>query len=101
MNTKKIASLIAAIENADVLTVDSSPLLNASVYDVTGEADNEVVNIRWSEEDGLEYSCSITEGAFNDATLEDGRILVKDDAGDTVEIALFTLTKKVVVEDWN
>lgn len=97
MDTNKIAGLIKLFQTTDVVTVDDSPLLNSwGVEDFTEfEHDDEVLNFKWTDEEGLSFEVSVTAGNLNDATVQGKVLLLNDAGGEPIQITCYTLTADV------
>jgi len=92
---KRVNSVFAMIDTADVVQIDNGPLLNSWDTDgVSGERENEILNFSWHDDEGLMYNCKIDEGGLLDACVIDGHIRCFDTEGEPTDIRVFELKDK-------
>lgn len=102
MNTKKIDSLLEQIETADLVQVADSPLLHSVNVDglATDTESNEILMMKWSDDEGLEFMVKFTESNLNNANVIGNKIRLSDHEGEDSIITLFSLTPMKVKLDW-
>lgn len=102
MNNKKITSLYNQIECADsILSVDNGVTVKASVADIEGKPDNEVIYLSWEDEVGNEFNVKITEEGLNNSSINDkGEIVLIDSEGDEFAILLYEYKIIVPYQNW-
>jgi hypothetical protein len=75
------------IGNASAVIIDDNALMYPSLWELTGEADNEWLYLGWDDEDGNEYAIKFIEE--EQGICFDGSIITMNDSeGDEVDIKL-------------
>ena len=101
MNIKKIESLLNQIENAAMLMVDDSPYLHSvSVSEIEERDTNEVLYMNWHDDEGQEYSVTITERGLSDAIVTGNKITLEDHEGYETIICLYDIVPEPIVTVW-
>ncbi len=81
------------LQKADAVRIDSGPLLEEwDISPIEGIGDIEVASFSW-EDDGLEYTLSLTEDSFNNGVWFDGIFQCLDSDGILSKIEMFSLVK--------
>jgi hypothetical protein len=93
--SKPLTEVFAATaKKAEVATVDNGPYCHFNWDEVRGDPDNALFAVNWHDADCQEYSCAITEEAFdpeNHPSLKDGIFRLLDSDGDPTEIRFYRL----------
>lgn len=58
---------------------------------ITGHPDNEVLRFQFTDDEGLGYSITLTEGGINDGSWEEGVFNCQDAEGDPVQLTLYQM----------
>jgi hypothetical protein len=102
INKDKVNSLLTQIEQADVIVCDDSPYLHSvNVLGlVEGGPDNEILQINWHDDEGLEYLVMFTEENLDNANFVDNVIKLNDLEGNSCQIKLYSLEQNPVIKNW-
>ena len=94
MSEHLMKTFVDMAERADIVTIDSGAYCHFSWDKVQGERDNALLRVNWHDDEGQEYSCVITEEAFeaeNHPSFKDGIWRVIDSDGDPSVLRFYRL----------
>lgn len=95
-----IQPLLDAIESADILVVNGSPYLSGGgmASEVIGDPYNEVLTIKWHDDDGQIHYEIFTESALGSARIDRNMIYLKECEGENAFIEVYRLNPKDMSE---
>lgn len=92
MKTIPLKTAHELIESAAAIIADHDALMYPSVSDLTGEADNEFLYIRWVNDEGLEFQIRAVEENNQSVKVTDqGDLILVDDEGEEFEVTLLKM----------
>lgn len=102
MNDAKVASVYRQILNASSFySVDNDEFVNIDFSDITGRADNQVLDIEWQDEVGEDHSVKINEAGLNAANVINNTLWLIDTEGDVFRLLLFLLQRVNIKVEWD
>jgi hypothetical protein len=94
MKTISLTEAHELLSEASAIIVNNDVLMYPSVSDLTGESDNEFLNLSWIDSEGLEFTVIAYEGDNKTVKVTPaGGLVFVDDQGDEFEVTLLQVTK--------
>ncbi len=97
MNKNKIDKILGLFEKYQVVLVYAGLVTQINYFQITDHSDNEVLYLGWKDEHGIggdEYNVKFTEGALDDAIINDnGNLVMQDTDGDSIQIQFQEIRK--------
>lgn len=85
--------LARALESADLVKVDDSPLLsNWAESFVENIPDNQIYHFKWTDDEAQMFSCTLTEANVKNGEWKGNKFICEDHEGNETTIEFFTLT---------
>lgn len=95
MTIEGLKRLLDHIAASDTVVVDDSPnATRVTTSTVTGEPDNEVLCITWTDEKGWDFEVKFTEAGFRGATIAGNEIALPDHEGEPTTLYLYDLAPR-------
>lgn len=105
----KAEKIITLLEQSDALTVNDSPILVVSAWvtsgfewshscEIYGEKGTRIFKMSWMNGEGMEFSVSFEESAFENAKVEGPSIILNNTEGEESKITVFSLVPVDLVQ---
>lgn len=88
MMTIPLSQAVDILQCASAVIIDDEAVTFPSIDSLTGDADHEFLFIRWSNDDGYEFSERFTEGVNANIIVEGSQLCIRDDEGELVKITI-------------
>lgn len=88
----QVIQLLALLNNADAVEVDSPLLQEWETDEPTGDPENQILNFTWVDDDGDKFSCTLTEAGVANGNWSGNSFVCDDDEGEQVKLTLYKLT---------
>ena len=86
MNTVKISKIIKMFSDFTAYLDDGKTMVDRIWNtNITGNSDNEILILGWSD-DGLDYEINFNEEGLSNACIQNGRLVMRDIEGNEVEV---------------
>lgn len=83
-----VQTFIALLGQADSVRVDGQTLTGWDTSDACGDAANEVARFSWIDDEGLEFSVTLTEGGIEEGRWSGEAFHCLDSEGDKVQMTM-------------
>lgn len=88
MNTITLAQAHQILTHSSAVIWDDDKLCYASLSDLTGEDDNEFLNLSLVDSEGLEWSATFAEGNNKEVRFDGSSLFLQDDEGEDTQITI-------------
>lgn len=88
---QKVTQLLALLSTAKAVDVDSPLLSEWGTEAPNGDPENQILMFTWVDDEGLNFSCILTEGGIAEGNWSGNSFFCNDHEGDPVQMTMYRL----------